>query len=58
MKILVEIDDGKLNHHIKLCCSNLETERINCCLVCPFEDIICKIPGMKRLFVAARNRAK
>jgi len=49
----------KLKNHIKLCKRNLRSNRVKCCVECPFEDeIVGEYPEFKKEFQQKRENIK
>ncbi len=45
----------RLEEHIKLCRSNLNNQRVECCALCPFEkEIVGEYPELEKLFFRKR----
>jgi hypothetical protein len=51
------MDKKKLSKHILLCRKNLKSNRVKCCITCPFEEeIVDEYPEMKELFIRKRGK--
>lgn len=53
------MDVEKLKKHIKLCKKNLKSDKIQCCMTCPFEEEIVSVYSeLKELFEKKRLKWK
>lgn len=49
------MDIAKLKNHVKLCKKNLKSDRVKCCVTCPFEEeIVGYYPELKEKFSLKR----